>query len=154
MRLLYFNLELENLLFLEESVRYRKFGGDVTCATSILYFSSYNQRKENTRTKELRMGLNVRRIVMISDGCQGKSRNISIQEKICPQCGSIIELFSIDTQVACETCGFIAYNDKLSCVQWCKQARKCVGDEMYEYMMKVAEMQKKIKRCDIREETA
>ena len=59
---------------------------------------------------------------------------------ICPQCGSIIELFSIDTEVACENCGFVAYNDTLSCVQWCQYARKCVGDEMYEHMMKIAEL--------------
>ena len=45
------------------------------------------------------------------DGCQGKPRTPIIIEKICPQCGAEIELFSIDTQMACETCGFIAYND-------------------------------------------
>ena len=68
----------------------------------------------------------------ILDGCQGKPRTPTLEEKICPNCGSIIEIFSTDTQVACEKCGFIAYNDSLSCVQWCKYARKCVGDEMYE----------------------
>lgn len=79
---------------------------------------------------------------MMIEGCQGKPRTPTIHEKICPQCGSIIELFSIDTQVACDKCGFIAYNDTLSCVQWCEHARKCVGDEMYEQMMKIAAMQK------------
>ena len=44
--------------------------------------------------------------------------------------------------LACEKCGFIAYNDTLSCVQWCQYARKCVGDEMYEVMMKIAAEQK------------
>ena len=76
------------------------------------------------------------------EGCQGKPRTPTIHEKICPQCGSIIELFSIDTQMACEKCGFIAYNDTLSCVQWCEYARKCVGDEMYEQMMAIAAKQK------------
>jgi ribosomal protein L37E len=51
-------------------------------------------------------------------------------------------MFSIDTQMACERCGFIAYNDTLSCVQWCAFARKCVGDEMYEHMMEIAAAQK------------
>jgi hypothetical protein len=51
-------------------------------------------------------------------------------------------MFSIDTQMACEKCGFIAYNDTLSCVQWCAFARKCVGAEMYEVMMKIAAAQK------------
>ncbi len=76
------------------------------------------------------------------DGCQGKPRTPTIIEKICPQCGEVIELFSIDTQMACEKCGFVAYNDTLSCVQWCSYARKCVGDEMYEHMMEIAAMQK------------
>lgn len=76
------------------------------------------------------------------DGCQGKPRTPTLHEKICPQCGEVIELFSIDTQVACEKCGFIAYNDTLSCVQWCQYARKCVGDEMYEHMMEIAAAQK------------
>ena len=80
---------------------------------------------------------------MIMGGCQGKPRTPTIQEKICPQCGSVIEMFSIDTQMACEKCGFVAYNDTLSCVQWCEYAKKCVGEEMYAQMMKIAEQQKK-----------
>lgn len=80
---------------------------------------------------------------MITGGCQGKPRTPTIHEKICPQCGSIIELFSIDTQMACEKCGFIAYNDTLSCVQWCEHAKECVGEEMYGQMMKIAQEQKK-----------
>ena len=74
---------------------------------------------------------------MIMDGCQGKPRTPEILEKICPRCGHEIEMFSTDTEVACENCGFIAYNDTLSCVQWCKYARQCVGEEMYEQMMKI-----------------
>ena len=79
------------------------------------------------------------------DGCQGKPRTPTIIEKVCPQCGELIEMFSIDTQMTCEKCGFIAYNDTLSCVQWCEYARKCVGDEMYEHMMQIAQMQKRKK---------
>ena len=80
---------------------------------------------------------------MIMDGCQGKPRTPTILEKTCPQCGHEIEMFSIDTEVACEHCGFLAYNDTLSCVQWCQYARKCVGDEMYETMMELLELQKR-----------
>ena len=82
---------------------------------------------------------------MIYEGCQGKPRTPTIHEKICPQCGEIIELFSVDTEVACEKCGFVAYNDALSCVQWCKYAKQCVGDEMYAKMMEIAALQKKNK---------
>ena len=79
---------------------------------------------------------------MILDGCQGKPRTPTIEEKICPQCGHTIEIFSTDTEVACENCGFVVYNDTLSCVQWCKYARQCVGDAMYEQMMQIAARQK------------
>ena len=79
---------------------------------------------------------------MILEGCQAKPRTPTIIEKVCPQCGHEIEFFSIDTQMPCEHCGFVAYNDTLSCVQWCAHARKCVGDEMYEQMMEIARLQK------------
>jgi hypothetical protein len=52
-------------------------------------------------------------------------------------------MFSIDSQMACERCGFVAYNDTLSCVQWCEYAKQCVGEEMYNHMKKIAEEQKK-----------
>ena len=80
---------------------------------------------------------------MMFEGCQGKPRTPTIHEKTCPRCGQIIELFSIDTEVPCDNCGFVAYNDTLSCVQWCEHARKCVGDEMYEQMMGVLNAQKR-----------
>ena len=80
---------------------------------------------------------------MILDGCQARPKTPEIIEKICPQCGHEIELFTIDTQMPCEHCGFVAYNDTLSCIQWCKYARKCVGNDTYEKMMKIAELQKK-----------
>ncbi len=79
---------------------------------------------------------------MIYTGCQSKSKEITLEERICPQCGNVIELFSVDTEVACEHCGFVAYNDTLSCVQWCQYAKQCVGEEMYEAMMAVAKRNK------------
>ena len=82
---------------------------------------------------------------MTMGGCQGKPRTPTIIEKICPQCGHEIEMFSIDTQMTCEHCGFVAYNDTLSCVQWCKYAKKCVGEEMYKHMMQIAALQKQKK---------
>jgi len=83
---------------------------------------------------------------MIMEGCQARPKTPTIIEKNCPQCGKLIEMFSIDTQMPCEHCGFVAYNDTLSCVQWCQYARQCVGDEMYEQMMRIAASQKERKR--------
>ena len=71
---------------------------------------------------------------MILEGCQARPKTPTIIERVCPQCGHEIELFSIDTQMPCENCGFAAYNDTLSCVQWCQYAKQCVGEEMYAHM--------------------
>ena len=77
-------------------------------------------------------------------GCQGavKMRTPTIEEKICPVCGSEIEIFSTDVSATCEKCGFTIYNDVQNCVQWCKYARQCVGDEMYEKLMAIAAREK------------
>lgn len=80
---------------------------------------------------------------MILEGCQARPKTPTIVEKVCPQCGHEIEMFSIDTEMTCEHCGFVAYNDTLSCVQWCAHAKECVGEEMYQQMMKIVEQQKK-----------
>lgn len=79
---------------------------------------------------------------MTYTGCQSKSKEITINERVCPNCGNIIELFSVDTEVACDKCGFVAYNDTLSCIQWCQYAKQCVGEEMYEAMMAIAKRNK------------
>lgn len=83
---------------------------------------------------------------MILEGCQARPKTPTIIEKICPQCGHEIEMFSIDSQVTCEHCGFVAYNDTLSCVQWCAHARECVGEEMYEQMMLIAKRNKEAQK--------
>ena len=85
---------------------------------------------------------------MIFEGCMARPRTPTIHEKICPQCGNVIELFSIDTQFACDHSGFVAYNDTLSCVQWCQYAKQCVGEEMYQQMMQIAEQNKRKKKED------
>jgi NADH pyrophosphatase NudC (nudix superfamily) len=67
------------------------------------------------------------------DTCPGVSRlkTPTLEIKICPVCGSEIELFSTDIAVTCEKCGFVAYNDMQSCISWCKHAKQCIGEELY-----------------------
>ena len=48
---------------------------------------------------------------MIMDGCQGKPRTPTIEDRICPNCGNPIEIFSTDTEVACDKCGFVDGDD-------------------------------------------
>lgn len=66
-------------------------------------------------------------------GCHGADRlkRPTLEEKTCPECGNIIELFSTDTEMACDQCGFIAHNNIRSCVAWCKYAKLCVGEDLY-----------------------
>lgn len=79
---------------------------------------------------------------MIMEGCQSKSKELSLEEKICPNCGNMVEIFSVDTEAVCDRCGFVIYNDMLSCVQWCKYARKCVGDAAYERIQDMMQQRK------------
>ena len=75
---------------------------------------------------------------MIMEGCQGKPK-LRIMEKVCPRCGHGIEIFSIDTEAVCENCGFVIYNDTLTCAKWCKYARQCLGEAAYQSLIKAAE---------------
>jgi len=72
------------------------------------------------------------------DHCPGSLniRTPTLEIRKCPQCGEEVEIFSNDVTVACSNCGFIIYNDIVSCVQWCKYAKECVGEEMYTKLVK------------------
>jgi len=67
------------------------------------------------------------------DRCPGAAtlRTPTLTIKKCPECGEEIEVFSNDVSVTCSRCGFTVYNDALSCIQWCRYAKECVGEETY-----------------------
>ncbi|MEN6341563.1 MAG: hypothetical protein ABFC89_03285 [Methanospirillum sp.] len=73
--------------------------------------------------------------------CPGSAnlRTPTLAVKMCPQCGAEVEVFSNDVSVACPSCGFTVYNDLLSCVQWCKYAKQCVGEEVYRKLVEKRE---------------
>lgn len=81
-------------------------------------------------------------MTVLTFGCQGRDPTPTLDIKICPVCGHEVEVFSIDTSVNCDYCGQVVYNDKLDCVQWCKYAKMCVGEEEYAKLMEIAAMQK------------
>ena len=78
---------------------------------------------------------------MILDHCPGAVhlKTPTLTLKKCPQCGEEIEIFSSDTSASCPGCGYVIYNDTLSCIQWCKYAKECVGEEMYRKFYKPKE---------------
>jgi predicted RNA-binding Zn-ribbon protein involved in translation (DUF1610 family) len=65
-----------------------------------------------------------------------------LEMKTCPKCGEEIEIFSNEASAKCLKCGFVIYNDLLSCVQWCEYAKECVGEKTYERMMQQLSEQK------------
>jgi ribosomal protein S27AE len=70
---------------------------------------------------------------MLNHFCPGSSslrRDITLTIKSCPECGGDVELFSIDFKSACERCGFVVFNNIQSCIQWCRYAEQCVGEEL------------------------
>jgi protein-tyrosine-phosphatase len=72
------------------------------------------------------------------DNCPGAAhiRTPTIIVKKCPECGSEVEIFSNEMLTKCTRCGFTIYSDLESCVQWCKYAVECVGEEMYQKLKK------------------
>jgi protein-arginine kinase activator protein McsA len=85
------------------------------------------------------------------DHCPGTAnlRTPTLAIKKCPQCGEEVEIFSNDGKVACGNCGFIIYNDILSCIQWCRYAKECVGEETYRNLVEKKEEPKRPGSGDI-----
>jgi len=50
--------------------------------------------------------------------------------------------------MVCENCGFIIYNDTMSCVAYCEYAKECVGEALFN---DVQEMVKKKKEREAKE---
>jgi len=77
-------------------------------------------------------------VTIMLDKCPGTSflRTPTLKLKNCPECGGEIEIFSTDTKVVCRKCGFIIYNDIGSCIQWCRYAQDCLGEELYNKLKK------------------
>jgi len=68
------------------------------------------------------------------ESCPGAAqftRTPTLKMKRCPECGADVEIFSTELKVNCDKCGFTIYNDLESCIQWCKYAKECVGEETY-----------------------
>ena len=77
-------------------------------------------------------------MAMLFTQCPGAARlrQPTIEEKVCPVCGNLIEIFSTDVTAACDKCGFVAYNDAQNCIEWCKYAKQCIGEELYNKRMR------------------
>ena len=70
--------------------------------------------------------------------CPGQERrDLSVSYHPCPECGELVELFSDEAHVRCHACDADVYKEQTpTCVEWCRAARECLGDERYEAIMK------------------
>jgi len=68
--------------------------------------------------------------------CPGQDRrNIKAETLHCATCGTEAEIFSDEVKVKCRKCGELICRERLpSCVDWCKFARDCVGEERWRKM--------------------
>ena len=68
------------------------------------------------------------------DNCPGLDniRTPTLKKKKCPECGTEVESFSTDMKVNCSKCGLTIYTDLQSCIDWCKYAEDCLGEELYQ----------------------
>jgi hypothetical protein len=70
--------------------------------------------------------------------CPGQERSKVVSENIiCSSCGYVAEIFSDEIKVACPRCKNLICKERLpSCVDWCKAARQCIGEEKYKQLNK------------------
>jgi len=68
--------------------------------------------------------------------CPGQDRrNVKAELLSCPDCGYQVEIFSDEIGVKCPQCRNLVCRQRLpSCVDWCKSARECIGEEKYKQL--------------------
>jgi Fe-S-cluster-containing dehydrogenase component len=69
--------------------------------------------------------------------CPGSDmRNITAGIYKCRNCGYDVEIFSDETRRKCPQCKEYVYKKEApACVQWCKSARECLGEERWKAVM-------------------
>ena len=69
--------------------------------------------------------------------CPGQDlRKLTVSAHKCPQCGHLVEIFSDEMKVKCPQCKSSVEKPNVpTCIQWCKEAKKCLGPERWEKVM-------------------
>ncbi len=69
--------------------------------------------------------------------CPGQDgRFLSVSVHICPTCGAEVEMFSDEMRVKCRNCGTWVEKEAVpSCIEWCSQARACLGEARWRALM-------------------
>jgi len=54
----------------------------------------------------------------------------------CPSCGEDVEIWTDEPKRTCRNCRTVVYRDAgMSCLDWCKRGKECVGDSIYDTYM-------------------
>lgn len=72
------------------------------------------------------------------DGCPGSGnvRTPTPSLIACPGCGEEVEMWSDELKAKCSRCNTIVFREDVpSCIEWCKSARECIGEEKYNRLM-------------------
>jgi len=70
--------------------------------------------------------------------CPGQSgRNLKAELRLCPNCSYQVEIFSDELWVRCPNCGGDVHKEKTpSCIDWCRAAEQCLGEDAYRELKK------------------
>lgn len=65
--------------------------------------------------------------------CPGQDfRKVQAESITCVRCGYATEIFSDEIKVKCPKCKNLICKERLpSCVDWCKVAKDCIGEEKW-----------------------
>ncbi len=69
--------------------------------------------------------------------CPGQdSRKLTASIHNCPQCGKGVEMFSDEMNIRCPNCKTLVEKENVpNCIEWCKEAKRCLGPERWEKVM-------------------
>ena len=71
--------------------------------------------------------------------CPGSSsfKQPKPEDLSCPYCGAEVEVWSDEVEVVCKKCkNKIIREQAPSCIEWCKSAKECIGEELYNKFLK------------------
>jgi len=83
------------------------------------------------------------------DFCPGSSRFRQPQPDIikCPTCSEELEIWTDEIQVTCPKCKKTVIREAgASCLDWCKYAKDCVGEEVYNKYLKNKALSRQAKK--------
>lgn len=81
--------------------------------------------------------------------CPGSTRILQPQpqEIKCPCCGNEVEIWTDELRTKCPNCKrTVTRKMDLNCLEWCKYAKECVGDRIYQKYMDNKRMEQKRQR--------